>query len=73
VFQAIAEVNKNCIYLLWGNHAKEIISDYIPESSVKLFTSSPFGFAANKGFIGCGHFKEVNRILTEKGMEPIEW
>jgi uracil-DNA glycosylase len=72
VFQAIAEVNKNCIYLLWGNFAKDM-AEYIPEASIKLFTSHPSGFSVNKGFFGCGHFKEVNRILVEKGEKEIEW
>jgi uracil-DNA glycosylase len=72
VFQAIGEVNKNCIYLLWGNFAKDI-GEYAPEFAIKLFTSHPSGFSVNKGFFGCGHFKEVNRILIEKGIDPIDW
>lgn len=72
VFHAIAEVNRNCIYLLWGNHAKDMV-EYIPEASIKLFTSHPSGFSVHKGFFGCNHFKEVNRILEEKGEEPIRW
>jgi len=72
VFQAIGEVNKNCIYLLWGNFAKDI-GEYAPEFAIKLLTSHPSGFSVNKGFFGCGHFKEVNRILAEKGIEPIQW
>jgi uracil-DNA glycosylase len=72
IFQAIGEVNRKCIYLLWGNFAKDM-SEYIPETSVKLFTSHPSGFSVTKGFFGCGHFKEVNRILKERGEEEIEW
>jgi uracil-DNA glycosylase len=72
IFQAIGEVNKNCIYFLWGNFAKDI-GDYVPENSIKLYTSHPSGFSANKGFFGCGHFKEANRILVEKGFDPIDW
>jgi uracil-DNA glycosylase len=72
VFQAIGEVNKDCIYLLWGNFAKDI-GEYAPEFAIKLFTSHPSGFSVNKGFFGCGHFKEVNRILIEKGIDPIDW
>jgi uracil-DNA glycosylase len=65
-------VNKNCFYLLWGNFAKDM-AEYIPETSIKLFTSHPSGFSVNKGFFGCGHFKEVNRLLKEKDMEEIIW
>jgi uracil-DNA glycosylase len=72
IFQAIGVVNKNCIFFLWGNFAKDI-GDYAPESSIKLMTSHPSGFSVNKGFFGCDHFKEANRILEEKGLEPIDW
>jgi len=72
IFNAIGEVNRKCIYLLWGNFAKDM-AEYIPETSVKLFTSHPSGFSVTKGFFGCGHFKEVNRILKERGEKEIEW
>jgi uracil-DNA glycosylase len=26
-----------------------------------------------KSFLGCGHFKEINRLLTERGEKPIDW
>jgi uracil-DNA glycosylase len=72
IFNAIGEVNRKCIYLLWGNFAKDM-AEYVPETSVKLFTSHPSGFSVHKGFYGCDHFKEVNRILVERGEEPIKW
>jgi uracil-DNA glycosylase len=72
VFHAIGEANRKCIYLLWGNFAKDM-AEYIPETSIKLFTSHPSGFSVNRGFFGCGHFKEVNRLLQERGQEPIKW
>lgn len=72
IFHAIGEVNRKCIYLLWGNFAKDM-AEYVPETSVKLFTSHPSGFSVTKGFFGSGHFKEVNRILKERGEKEIEW
>ena len=73
IFQSIGEVNRKCIYLLWGNFAKDM-ADYIPETSVKLFASHPI--SNRKGadsFFGCNHFREVNRLLEERGEEPIQW
>jgi uracil-DNA glycosylase len=64
--------NKKCIYFLWGNQAKDI-GEYAPENSIKLITSHPSGFSVTKGFFGCGHFKEANRILVEQGLDPIIW
>jgi len=72
IFNAIGEVNRKCIYLLWGNFAKDM-AEYLPETSIKLFTSHPSGFSVHKGFFGCGHFKEVNRLLEERGETQIEW
>lgn len=76
VFHAIAEKNRKCIYLLWGNFAKDM-TEYIPETSIKLFASHPSmsfrNSSVGKTFFDCGHFKEVNRLLKERGEEPIKW
>lgn len=72
VFEAIRDNRPKCIFVLWGNNAKDLIS-YIPDNAVILETSHPSGFSANKGFFGCGHFKKINEILKENGQEEINW
>ncbi|MGL4508350.1 MAG: uracil-DNA glycosylase, partial [Aeromonas sobria] len=33
----------------------------------------PSPLSAHRGFIGCGHFTETNRLLEQQGKEPILW
>ena len=38
-----------------------------------LQSPHPSPLSANRGFFGCGHFKEVNRLLQRQGRSPINW
>ena len=61
------------IFLLWGNNAKEkerLITNPIHHI---LKTVHPSPLSASRGFFGCGHFAEANRLLREMGKEEIDW
>lgn len=62
VLKAITSVNNNCIFLLWGKEAQKI-KKFIDTKCIVLEAAHPSGFSANRGFFGCGHFAEVNRLL----------
>ena len=64
--------NKNIIWIMWGGDAQKL-DDIIGEKGIKLKAAHPSPTNTYGGFLGCGHFKEINRLLTEKGMEPINW
>lgn len=66
----ICRENRNVIFLLWGNTAKTL-KGLIPKNITVLEAASPSGLSANKGFFGCGHFREVNEILGDTG--HIDW
>ena len=78
VFSAISEINSECIYLLWGKPAYEM-STQLGERSIKLVSSHPSPFSANReskdtpAFIGCGHFRQTNIFLEKQGRTPIDW
>ena len=72
IIDAIGEVRPKCIYVLWGNHAKELM-EFIPKTSIILTAAHPSGFSANRGFFGCGHFSQINKILSGMGEEEIDW
>lgn len=72
IFKEIDKINPKCIYLLWGREAEDLQS-LLTNSAVKLCTTSPSGFSAARGFFGCGHFKEINRILKSRGIEEIDF
>lgn len=73
VISAISETKENIIFLLWGNKAivkKKLIN---LDKHVVLETSHPSPLSVYRGFEGCGHFSETNKILEEKGISPILW
>lgn len=73
IIRSLNDRRENLIFLLWGNDAKEKISLIdTPRHSV-LSTSHPSSFSARKGFFGCGHFSQVNKVLVGLSEEPICW
>lgn len=75
--RAIQEHNENVIFVLWGNHAKDlrdkdrIIDDkhYILES----VHPSPMAARGVNKFIGNNHFVLINERLKKIGEPPIDW
>lgn len=80
-FEAVAEANPECIYLLWGGHAMKIGNDpqKLSQRSIKLYATHPSPFSARKAskdapaFIGCDHFRQTNEFLIKQGRPPIDW
>ena len=65
------QVKKKLVVLAWGRKAQSIIAK---EAPCHLLTAAhPSPLSASRGFFGCGHFRETNRILAEYGEEPIDW
>lgn len=71
VFRAIATVNPNCIYMLWGQHARDL-KPLLGEKSIILEAAHPSGLSA-EGFLGCNHFNLANDFLLKQGKTPINW
>lgn len=63
---------KNVVFLLWGNNAKEKEA-IISEGNYILTSTHPSPLSAHRGFLGCGHFSEANRILKMINKEEIDW
>lgn len=72
------------VFLLWGNHAKDLVGDYInalrgiaeKDEEVMneiLYASHPSNFSAHLSFDGCGHFSKTNEFLKKHELEPIDW
>ncbi len=72
VIKDIAQANSKCIYVLWGNHAKKL-AKLIEGSPPVLESSHPSGLSANRGFLGCKHFSQINELLRAQGKEEIDW
>lgn len=73
VINQLSENNKNIVFMLWGNYAKnkgQIISN---ENHLILQAAHPSPFAAHRGFFGCKHFSKANDYLKTQNKSPIEW
>jgi uracil-DNA glycosylase len=71
--QRLSEQREGIIFLLWGRHAqqKEPLIDGMRHYILKAPHPSPL--SAYRGFIGCGHFRQVNDLLLAQGKTPIDW
>jgi len=61
------------IFVLWGANARRK-KEFIDRSRhFVLEAPHPSPLSAHRGFFGCGHFSEINKILESQGKEPINW
>lgn len=72
VIKDIAQANKDCIYVLWGNEAKKL-AKMIEGNPLLLTAAHPSGLSASRGFLGCKHFSQINEELIRLGKMPIDW
>jgi len=72
VINGIIDTNHNCIFVLWGRQAQKI-RKMLGERATVLEAAHPSGLSAYKGFFGCNHFADINRLLSERGQSEINW
>jgi uracil-DNA glycosylase len=71
--KALSDHREGVIFVLWGAYAKakrHLIDDskhYILEAA------HPSPRSADRGFFGCKHFSQINKILEEEGNGFIDW
>ena len=73
VIRNLSEKRKDLVFLLWGNYAqaKEALIDGNRHHILKAAHPSPL--SVNRGFYGCRHFSKTNGILSELGLNEIDW
>lgn len=69
--QEILKINGDCIFVAWGDKAKNLLSKFSINNLLTAGHPSPLNTRNN--FLGCDHFKKINDILTKKGERPIDW
>lgn len=72
----LLNVNKNIIFILLGAKAKKFIDIFESKTkikTIKLETTHPSPFSANRGFIKSGIFHKANVKLIELNNKPIDW
>jgi len=73
VIKTISDLRAGVVFLLWGKFAQEKQSLIDKEKHFILTAPHPSPFSANRGFFGCRHFSETNKILKENGLIEIDW
>ena len=63
----------NMIFVLWGNSAQKKLNLIDYKKNKILSAPHPSPLSAYKGFFGCKHFSEINKILIENGSSEINW
>lgn len=72
----VAGLSEKCtglVFLLWGAHAQKKGAHIDRARHHVLCAPHPSPLSAHRGFIGCGHFSEANRILAAQGLPQIDW
>lgn len=72
-FRFIAGINKQLIFVMWGNDAKKMETDISKYFKNMLMGGHPSPLAAYRGFFGCGHFRKINEMLKVQGKGEIKW
>lgn len=73
VIRLVANRDRPCAFLLWGNHAQKK-ADYVDAGRHLLLKAPhPSPLSAHSGFFGCRHFSRTNQWLVAQGLSPIDW
>tara|TARA_R110001583_G_scaffold10698_8_gene49202 strand:+ start:34925 stop:35575 length:651 start_codon:yes stop_codon:yes gene_type:complete len=73
IIKHLNDTQSDIIFLLWGSYAHKK-GALIDENKHKILKSShPSPLSAYRGFLGCGHFNEANKILLSLGKNKINW
>ena len=73
VIEIVSKKAAPTIFVLWGSAAQRKKS-LIDTARHKILTAPhPSPLSAHRGFFGCGHFSEINRLITSRGGVPIDW
>ncbi|RLV60175.1 uracil-DNA glycosylase [Parashewanella curva] len=74
--KALVKLNEQfhqIVFVLWGSHAikkSKLITNPVHQI---LTAPHPSPLSAYRGFFGCGHFSQVNKLLKDANFEPINW
>lgn len=73
VIQKISDETENCVFMLWGNYAKQKGSNIDKSKHLMLESTHPSPFSAHNGFFGNKHFSKTNSYLKKHNKKEIDW
>ena len=72
IIKKLNERDEKIVFMLWGKPSEKK-SSLIGKKHVVLKSSHPSPLSAYRGFLGCGHFKEANKIIREEYGIELDW
>lgn len=73
IIATINEHTEGVVFLLWGAHAQKKGQIIDTKRHHVLKAPHPSPLSAHRGFLGCGHFSQTNKLLKQQGQKPIDW
>jgi len=71
--QRLANRREGLVFLLWGSYAQKKMTQVSGDRHHLLKAPHPSPLSAHRGFLGCKHFSNTNRLLKQQGQPPIQW
>ena len=72
IIKLISDEKQNCVFLLWGNYAKNKKNLINLDKHLVLESAHPSPLARG-AFFGCKHFSKTNEYLKSHHLNPIDW
>ncbi|WP_100374255.1 uracil-DNA glycosylase [Bacillus sp. FJAT-45037] len=73
IIDVLNERDEPVIFVLWGKHAQVKQDRITNERHPIIISPHPSPFSARRGFFGSRPFSTINKLLTDRDEEPIDW
>ncbi|KHT61743.1 uracil-DNA glycosylase [Photobacterium gaetbulicola] len=73
LIEVIDQQCEGVVFLLWGAHAQKKGKKIHTERHHVLRAAHPSPLSAYRGFFGCQHFSQTNRLLSQMNKPEINW
>lgn len=73
IIHLLNDEKENLVFVLWGAYAQKKGAFIDRKRHFVLETAHPSPLSAHRGFFGSRPFSKINKYLTSKGLEPIDW
>ncbi len=73
IIKKISDQKEHCVFILWGNYARQKGSVIDREKHLVLESVHPSPFSAYNGFFGNNHFSKTNDYLKKHNKKEINW
>lgn len=73
VIRAVNEQTRGTVFMLWGSDAQQKRHLIDAGRHCVLRSVHPSPLSANRGFLGCDHFRLANEYLEKNGRKGIGW